>query len=175
MQIYLTTNNINEKRYVGMETQDNPNYFGSGVLVKKALKKYGRQNFSKQTLLECKSEEEMREAEEFFIAELNAVEDPSFYNLHEGGRGGDTGFREGTDISAKVKADWDAYTPEQRAARGKIMSKVRKESGIAKGDKNPMAGRSAVTEQNLKWYSNGEKTIYVTEGTQPEGFRRGRK
>ena len=37
-----------------------------------------------------------------------------------------------------------------------------------------MYGRSAVKEQKLKWYHNGETTIYVTEGTQPEGFRPGR-
>ena len=117
MQIYLTTNNINGKRYVGMETGNNPNYFGSGILVKEALKKYGKANFSKQILVECESEEEMREAEEFFIAELNAVEDPSFYNLHEGGRGGDTGFREGTDMSALTQASWDRYSEKERIAR----------------------------------------------------------
>ena len=95
-----------------METGNNPNYFGSGILIKEALKKYGKANFSKQVLVECKSEEEMCEAEEFFIAELNAVEDPSFYNLHEGGRGGDTGFREGTDMSAIVEKRWSQYSEE---------------------------------------------------------------
>ena len=175
MQIYLTTNNINGRKYVGMETGNNPNYFGSGILIKEALKKYGKVNFSKQILVECKSEEEMREAEEFFIAELNAVEDPSFYNLHEGGRGGDTGFREDTDMSAKVKSDWDGYSKGERLAR----IENAKSSGFGtwdkSGDNNPMAGRSAPREQNLKWYCNGEKTIYVTEGTQPEGYWRGRK
>lgn len=43
------------------------------------------------------------------------------------------------------------------------------------GEKNPMYGRSAVTEQNLKWYTNGSNVIYVTEGTQPNGYVRGRK
>jgi hypothetical protein len=28
---------------------------------------------------------------------------------------------------------------------------------------------------SFKWYTNGAETIYVTEGTQPEGFIRGRK
>lgn len=43
------------------------------------------------------------------------------------------------------------------------------------GIKNPMYGRSIVTEQNLKWYTNGIKTIFVTEGTEPTGYIRGRK
>ena len=37
-----------------------------------------------------------------------------------------------------------------------------------------MFGRSAPKENNLKWYTNGTKDIYVTEGTQPLGFLRGR-
>ena len=40
------------------------------------------------------------------------------------------------------------------------------------GDKNSMFGRSAPKENNLKWYTNGTKDIYVTEGTQPLGFLR---
>jgi len=43
------------------------------------------------------------------------------------------------------------------------------------GDKNPMYGRSAINEKNLKWYTNGNNVIYVTEGTQPDGYIRGRK
>lgn len=42
------------------------------------------------------------------------------------------------------------------------------------GDGNPMYGRSAVSEQNLRWYNDGEKNIYVSQGTQPKGFFRGR-
>jgi hypothetical protein len=42
------------------------------------------------------------------------------------------------------------------------------------GIKNPMYGRSAISEQNLKWYTNGLDNIYVTEGTNPPGYYRGR-
>ena len=37
-----------------------------------------------------------------------------------------------------------------------------------------MYGRSAITEKNLKWYTNGKENKYITEGTQPNGFVRGR-
>jgi len=43
------------------------------------------------------------------------------------------------------------------------------------GKKNPMYGRSTVKEKNLKWYTNGTDIIYVTEGTEPDGYIRGRK
>jgi len=48
------------------------------------------------------------------------------------------------------------------------------QSELNSGQKNNMYGRSAVKENNLRWYTNGKDTIYVTEGTQPEGFVRGR-
>jgi len=37
-----------------------------------------------------------------------------------------------------------------------------------------MHGRSAVTEKNLKWYTNGTNNLYITENTQPDGYSRGR-
>lgn len=43
-----------------------------------------------------------------------------------------------------------------------------------KGEGNGMHGRSIVTEKKLRWYNNGTKSIYVTEGTQPYGFVCGR-
>lgn len=42
MQIYLTTNKINGKKYIGRELHNNPNYLGSGKTFKKAIKKYNR-------------------------------------------------------------------------------------------------------------------------------------
>lgn len=42
------------------------------------------------------------------------------------------------------------------------------------GENNPMYGRSAVTENNLRWYNNGTENLYITEGTQPDGYVNGR-
>jgi len=42
------------------------------------------------------------------------------------------------------------------------------------GSGNPMYGKSAVRDKNLKWYNNGINNIYVSEGTQPEEYKRGR-
>ena len=42
------------------------------------------------------------------------------------------------------------------------------------GMNNPMYGKSAIRDNNLKWYTNGINNIYVTEGTQPIGYSKGR-
>ena len=41
MIIYKTTNLINGKFYIGKDSKNDPNYLGSGKILKKAFKKYG--------------------------------------------------------------------------------------------------------------------------------------
>lgn len=59
---------------------------------------------------------------------------------------------------------------------GKTHTKETKElySKQRKGEGNGMYGRSAISEQNLRWYNNGNENIYVTEGTEPKEYVRGR-
>jgi hypothetical protein len=80
----------------------------------------------------------------------------------------------GRSTSTFVKKKWDERSEEERKSIGQKVSKTKRERGIGKGESNPMYGRSAVTEKNLKWYTDGVNNIYVTEGTQPESYNRGR-
>lgn len=50
MIVYKTTNLINNKIYIGKDTHDNPKYLGSGIVLKRAIKKYGKLNFLKETI-----------------------------------------------------------------------------------------------------------------------------
>jgi len=50
MEIYKTTNNINGNYYIGLNTTSNPKYLGSGVEIQAQIRKYGKQNFSKEIL-----------------------------------------------------------------------------------------------------------------------------
>lgn len=50
MIIYKTTSLINGKSYVGQDSKNRSEYLGSGLLLNKVIKKYGRENFEKETI-----------------------------------------------------------------------------------------------------------------------------
>ena len=84
--IYLTTNLINNKKYIGQHYGElNDSYLGSGSLFKKALLKYGKINFKKEILEICNNYEELNQAEQRWINFYNAVNDDNFYNIATGG------------------------------------------------------------------------------------------
>jgi group I intron endonuclease len=89
MVIYETTNKINGKRYIGKDKHNNPNYLGSGKILNKAIKKYGKENFVKNILEHCDSEDHMAERERHWIKITNAQSSDVYYNIGPGGDGGD--------------------------------------------------------------------------------------
>jgi group I intron endonuclease len=117
--IYLTTNLINGKRYIGSRDKTLAKgygvYLGSGVNLKLAIKKYGRENFKKEILEEC-SKEERYNLETYYINKFNAKEDPNFYNL-EGARGTFSGYTHSEETKSKI------YTPERNKKISEANSK----------------------------------------------------
>ena len=90
MIIYKTTNLINGKFYIGKDANNRDYYLGSGSILNKAIKKYGKENFKKEILEKCNSLEELCEREIFWIKELDATNETIGYNIAKGGLGGDT-------------------------------------------------------------------------------------
>ena len=88
MIIYKTTNLLNGKFYIGKDSKNDPTYFGSGVLIKRAIMKYGIKNFKKEIIDTAESIEELNEKEKFWIEQTKAQE--LGYNIADGGEGGDT-------------------------------------------------------------------------------------
>ena len=88
--IYLTTNLITNEKYIGKHHGElNDSYLGSGIILQRAIKKYGKQNFKREILYISKDNEENNLKEVEFITKYNAIEDKTFYNLAPGGDGGD--------------------------------------------------------------------------------------
>jgi hypothetical protein len=87
--IYKITNKINNKIYIGQHVTNNLNdsYMGSGKLIKKAITKYGLQNFKREFLHTFESFDEMNQMEARIVnAEFIKLADN--YNLAIGGNGG---------------------------------------------------------------------------------------
>lgn len=89
MYIYKIVNKINNRWYIGKHNGTDPNYMGSGKLLKQAYAKYGKENFEKIILEHCSSEQELNQQERYWIQTYKALSNPLSYNLIEGGTGGD--------------------------------------------------------------------------------------
>ncbi|GKV69026.1 hypothetical protein NCCP2716_15240 [Sporosarcina sp. NCCP-2716] len=91
--VYETTNRINGMKYIGKCIYGRANnwetYLGSGVYLKRAIRKYGKENFARKILAEAYSDEELNVMEELFIEKRNAVESPDYYNIKLTSIGGD--------------------------------------------------------------------------------------
>jgi hypothetical protein len=91
MFIYITTCLINGKKYIGKyEGKESDDYLGSGKLLRRAIKKYGKCNFTRTILQRYSTKEDVRLAEIKYIKIYNAVQSDEFYNIANGGEGGNT-------------------------------------------------------------------------------------
>lgn len=89
--IYKLTNKTNGKIYIGFHGSNKDfledNYYGSGVLIRKAVEKYGKENFDREVLYVYESEEEAKEMERNIVNE-DFLNRKDIYNLALGGSGG---------------------------------------------------------------------------------------
>ncbi len=87
--IYKTTNLINNKQYIGKHYGElDDAYIGSGLLLQRAIEKYGIQNFKKEILKIVDTEEQLNVQEKYYIDLFDAINDKNFYNIADGGQGG---------------------------------------------------------------------------------------
>ncbi len=93
MQIYLITNTINGKQYVGQTVQTLEarwklhRHNEKCIALHRAIKKYGAEAFSLAVLETCSTIEQLNEAERAWIEKLN-TRVPNGYNIREGGGNG---------------------------------------------------------------------------------------
>ena len=126
--VYLIWNMVNGKKYVGQTVQPLEKRFNKHVscksmLISKAIRKYGRENFRYGVIKSCASKEEMDYWEKYFIVALHS-KTPYGYNCTDGGEG-----------SSGVER-----TPEYRA----------KMSAALSGEKNPHYGKKNSPEHQAK-------------------------
>ena len=81
--VYLTTNIVNGKIYVGQHTITSGDwkYIGSGTLFKRALEKYGKENFKRKILRLCYSHKELNIWEHVYIVKYKSTDKRIGYNI----------------------------------------------------------------------------------------------
>ena len=84
--LYKIKNNINNKEYIGIHSTNNldDNYIGSGILLKKAIKKYGIENFTKEIIQYFTTRDDALDAERLIVNESYVISAQT-YNTAIGG------------------------------------------------------------------------------------------
>jgi group I intron endonuclease len=120
--IYLSTNLINGKKYIGQTSKRfNEQYFGSGKAISKAIKKYGVRNFSREILFVVFNEIDMMPFEQQFIEQFDAINNQRFYNISPGCNR-TSGFK-GRKHTEETKAKMRLNGLTNHSHKGKKMSK----------------------------------------------------
>lgn len=85
--VYKTTNLINQKVYIGQHksTKFDPKYYGSGTILLKALKKYGKSSFSIEIVETAESLEELNLLEAQWVEYYKNMMGNNCYNKAGGG------------------------------------------------------------------------------------------
>lgn len=163
--VYITTNLINGKQYIGQHKGDgNDDYLGSGDRLIMAIKKYGKENFKREILEFADSLEDLNELERYYIALADAVNNNNYYNIAHGGHvnphyGTDNGMHRSNipkekrqEINEKLKKS--RRNNEKLKEYHKSQEFKKKMSEVTKGKKNPMTGKKHTDESKKKMSEN---------------------
>ena len=176
--VYKSTNLINERYYVGVHRTDDPNdsYMGSGPLIRKAIKKYGRENFKKEILYSYDDKEPAYDMEKEILEE--SLNDPLCYNLNPGGKGSWDYINENIWQYGKNNAMYNPETVrkvvETKKANGGYYTEAAQKARVENGKKGADQIRGIPRTEDVKLLviqkfvnkcrkntKNGDKTIYL--------------
>lgn len=151
--IYRITNKVNGKTYIGQHKYKklNDDYTGSGVLLAKAKKKYGIDNFTKEILYSnIQYKDTADDVERFAIAKERAL-GKAEYNIADGGGGCGSHSEE-----TKKKIS--------EGNKGKKLEPISEEHKM----KISEAMKGNTHTKGMKWFNNGKINKVCFEC--PEGF-----
>lgn len=139
--VYITTNRINGKRYIGQRVFKNKGwekYLGSGYQLVDAIKKYGRENFTKDIVHIAYSEDELDEQETKLIQFFDAANSDDYYNILPNASTMGHNIPHTEEAKKRMSEDhwWYKLSKEEQDRRRKELA------AMATGEKSHFYGRS---------------------------------
>ena len=136
--VYRIINLINGMSYIGQHStnKEYDSYFGSGSLLKKEIKKYGKNNFIMGIIEYCNNQKELNEKEIFWISKFNTLQ-PNGYNITKGGNyppqlfGEQNGFykKHHTEETKKILSEKRKHiSPWNKGTKGQKLQKISEET-----------------------------------------------
>jgi hypothetical protein len=156
---------VNGKYYYGVHKSNTPvdnNYLGSGVLLNRAVEKYGRESFTKEVVEYFNTLDEAFEYEKETITD-DLIESDNCYNVNIGGKGGSrkghikdfsyhyaprsqelkdkiskalTGKSYLTEEGRKKKSEYNKKNPPKKGVKESEQAKANKRAAFAKSEKH---------------------------------------
>jgi hypothetical protein len=182
--VYLITNKINNHKYVGMRASPvfDESYWGSGILIQRAIKKYGKDNFTREILHWCKDYNDLIMTEVTELQSRNAANSDEYYNIIDTATpilfGENNGFygKKHNEKTKKLISDKNTgsiWTDEQHENYKKwvnsedgievrnMLSQLKK--GIPLTEDHKLAISNSFTEERCKEISRKRKEFFLTE------------
>ena len=146
-------------------------YLGSGLALKQAIKKYGRENFKREAVLFCEDERSMFEAEKNLVDDKK-VSDPLCYNMRIGGHGGKVSNY--SSHSSEIRKQISDSLKGRPIHPNTLLAAKRPKSEEWKAQCRAWTSGNKSALGNL-WVTDGivSKLVKIGEDI-PKGFRRGR-
>ena len=151
--IYKITNNINNLIYIGQKAGDpkkSLRYFGSGVWIKRAIEKYGKNNFRKDILCYGENKVDLNIKEQLQIRYYREI-GHLMYNISDGGMGhtglnGESNPFYGRHHSESTKQKWS----EKRKGKNTGINNANYQGKFSNGPLNPFYGKKHSIETRKK-------------------------
>lgn len=161
--VYITTNKINNRFYIGTHVSENPldAYLGSGKLLIKAIKKYGKENFNKSILGEFENHLEAHYWEGFYIKLFKSFLREIGYNISPTG-GTKYGGKMSIESREKISKAMEGIIPWNKNKKTGSRSEKTKEKikNTLTGMKYPETRRMNISNGLKKWnkeFNGGKK------------------
>jgi hypothetical protein len=158
--LYKIINLINNNIYVGVHKTDNldDGYFGSGEILRKAIKKHSKENFKKEIVEYFDSIEDMFLAESI-IVNADFVKRQDTYNCRVGGCGGSGPVSDATREKLRV-ANTGKHLSEEHKKKISLSGKGKKH----KKRKLSTEHKQKLRENRLGWKHPEEVKQKIKEG-----------